>query len=188
MALAGLFVADDQLALATAHRVHQINTHDAGIEGPLHGATVHDGNVGRLHGQLHQLGEPLPHHQIPAEHVHHMSDGLGSKLHGEFLAGADCFVTYQNAPILPGQGHGDRVPANAIHIALSYLAHISVFDDDPVKICRVFHAADLQHIALHISDAAHLKDVLSRLYVVDLLANDLIYVAVHQLISLSLIL
>ncbi len=83
--LAGLAVADDQLALATADRDQRVNRLDAGLEGLPHRLAAGDARRLNLHAALHDVGQRALAVDRVAQGVHHAAEHAVADRHRQDL-------------------------------------------------------------------------------------------------------
>ena len=92
--LAGLPVANDQLALAAADRNHGVDGLQAGGHGLAHRLAVDDAGRQTLHGQRFRGGDRALVVDGLAQRVHHAADHRLAHRHGKNLAGALDLVAF----------------------------------------------------------------------------------------------
>ncbi len=103
--LAGLAVADDQLALAAADGNHGVDGLEAGGHGLAHALAVDDAGGEALDGQSLGGGDGALVVDGHAQRVHHAADHGFAHRHGENLAGALDLVAFVELGVV-AQNHG----------------------------------------------------------------------------------
>ena len=107
--LAGLAVADDQLALAAADGGERVDGHQAGLHRGVDVAALDDGGGGGLHGHLRVGGDGALAIQRAAEGVDHAPGERGAGGHGDDAPGAVEAVALAHVDVAVEDGHAHHV-------------------------------------------------------------------------------
>ena len=149
--LAGLAVADDQLALAPADRRHRVDGLDAGLERLVHRLAADDAGRLDLHAAVLHVGERALAVHRDAEGVDDaaeqaVADGhredLGGGLHGGALADGAAVAEDHGADRLLVEVQGQAADA-AFELEQLVHAHAGQAGDGGDAVAHLDHAADL---------------------------------------------
>jgi len=147
--LAGLAIADDQLALAAADRDHAVDRLDAGLE--RLGDRLAFGDAGSLELERPAVGglDHPPSVERTAERIDDAADHGRSDGDGEELAGAADLVTLADSEVVAEDDGADRALLEVEHLPLGTVLELEAFARHGARqaIDAGDAVADLEHLA-----------------------------------------
>src|SRR6185437_15714411 len=165
--LAGLAVANDQLALAAADGDHRVNGLDAGLQRLANGLAVHDAGGEALEiVALRALNRAFIVQGL-AERIHHAADQLVADGHGHNLVGALDGIAFANFRVI-AEEHG----ADLIFLEVQRNAEDAVRKLDHLAGHALIEAVDARDAVADGDDRADLLDRDRLLIIFDLLAQN----------------
>ena len=166
--LAGLAVADDQLALAAADGHHAVDGLDAGLQRLAHRLAVHDAGGDDLHGVELRGGHRALAVDGLAERVHDAADHGVAHGHGHDAAGALDLVAFLDLGVLAHEHDADRVL-----LEVQGDGHDAVRQLQQLARHAALEAVDARDAVAHGEHGAGLGDVHAGGEAAQLLADDL---------------